>query len=66
MLWRTNNAFRLVLISEESLTSNASHGVFLPCDESKVGLIQVETILVKAVRSRTDKPNEKMQRKVQG
>lgn len=52
--------------STESLTSNASHGIFLPCDQSKVDLIQVETILVNTVRSRTDNTNEKMQKKVQG
>jgi len=64
--------FRLVLTidlhhqSTASLTPNASLGTFLSGDQSEVDLIQVETIVVKAVRSRTDNPNEKMQKKVQG
>lgn len=49
-----------------NLTSNASLGIVLPCAQSKVDLIQVETVLVKAARSRKDNPNEKMQKKVHG
>lgn len=61
-------AFKLVPVidrSTESLMSNASLGIILPCDQSKVDSVQAETILAKAVRSRPDKPNEKMQKKLE-
>lgn len=66
--YRTSSAFKLVPVIErstESLMSNASLGIILPCDQSKVDSVQAETILAKAVRSRPDKPNEKTQKKLE-